>query len=186
MSVNRVRVVWTGANIQGGGLSTFYFTAGVGTAQQQVSAAGAFLSATNSVRTAGVVFATLPDVDTLNIETGTLEAVTSTTTVSGTGTSAGDFCPPQTQGLLRLITAGIFGGRLLRGRIFLPAVNEVDNASNGVPSVTYRNAYDTAAATLIADTNTDWVVWSQTHGGTAGIASATTWNKWAALRSRRD
>ena len=184
MSQNRVQVAWTSAHIVGGGLSTFYFDSAVGTAAQQVAAVGTFLTATDDRRISGTTWATLPDVATLSVA-GALEGTTSTTPATGTGSLAGTAVPQASQGLLRLITGAVVGGRLLRGRLFLPAVGVNDN-TNGVPSATYVADYNAAAAALIADANTNWIVWSQTHGFSTAIVSATVWSKFAVLRSRRD
>lgn len=186
MPVNRVQVIWTGAPIQGGGLSTFYFNSAVGTAAQQVSAVAAFLAATEARRAGSLGWVTGVDVATLNTGSGALENVTTTTQASGAGTGAGDVLGPTQQGLLRMLTSVVAGGRLLRGRLFLPGTLESDNGSTGQPSATFRTDYDTDAATLLGDANTDWSVWSQTHGILASVTAANTWNKWAVLRSRRD
>lgn len=186
MAVNRVQVTWSGGAAAGGGLSTFYFNSTVGTAAQQVAAVNAFLTATDDRRTTALGWTILGDVATLNVGTGDLEAMTATTSTTGTGTAAGDALPPIAQGLLRLLTSQIVGGRLLRGRLFLPGAVEGDNASTGGTSATFKSDYDAAAATLIAAANAEWSVWSQTHGVLANVDSANTWSKFASLRSRRD
>jgi len=184
MSLRRVQVIWSGTAIIGGGLSTFYFNDSVGTAQQNATSVGTFLTSLNTLFASGNSWATSPDVATLNVGTGALESLTSTTPVTGAGSAAGDPAPFATQGLLRMYTSVIAGGRLLRGRIFIPAV--VEGSSTGVPSGTYTTAVNNAAATLIADGNSDWSVWSRTHGVLASVITANTWNRWAVLRSRRD
>ena len=184
MSLRRVQVAWVSAHIVGGGLSTFYFNDSVGTAAQNVASVGTFLTATDDRRISGTTWATLPDVATISLS-GVLESVTSTTPATGTGTLAGTAVPQASQGLLRLLTSTVAGGRLLRGRLFLPAVGVNDN-TNGVPSATYTADYNAAAAALVADANSDWQVWSRTNNGAASITSATCWSKFAVLRSRRD
>jgi len=151
-----------------------------------VASVSTFLTATNDRRVTSSSWATEADVPTLNVGTGTIESIDATTPATGTGTAAGDALPPIAQGLLRLFTSTIVSGRLLRGRIFLPGAPESDSASTGGTSTTYRSDYEAAAAALIADANSDWSVWSQTHGVLANISSATIWNKWASMRSRRD
>ena len=186
VSVRRVRVVWSGDPTSGGGLSTFYFNDAVGTAAQNVASVATFLNATNDRRVAPCTWATEADVPTLNVGTGAIEGIVSTTPATGVGTAAGDALPPIAQGLLRLFTSQIVSGRLLRGRLFLPGAPESDSASTGGTSATYRSDYEAAAAALIADANSDWSVWSQTHGTLASIATASIWSKWASMRSRRD
>ena len=185
MAVNRVQVIWTGTIVEGGALSTFYFADGVGTPAQQVAAVGAFLDSTEAMRGTGLSWVTNPDVATLNVGTGALENVTTTTQDSGVGTNANEILPPATQGLLRALTSVIAGGRLLRGRIFLPGPGENHTTGLG-PSSTYRSSYDAAAATLLGSGTVDWSMWSRTHGVLASVVSANTWTKFAVLRSRRD
>ena len=186
MSLYRIPIVWTGAQIQGGGLTTFYFSDAGGTAAQAVTAVNTFLAATEDRRVIGTAWAFAGDVQILNTATGALQAVTTVTPSSGTGTLAGDALPAQTQGLLRLLTTSVVSGRLLRGRLFLPGCGEADSGSGGTPGSTYRNDYDAAAAALIADGSSVWQVWSHTHGSAGDVTQAITWTKYAALRSRRD
>jgi len=186
MAINRVQVIWSGGALTGTGLSTFYFDSATGTAAQQVSAVAAFLTGTEDRRVNTCVWTTGADVATLNVGTGALEAITVVTQQTGTGTVGTDALPQQTQGLLRVLTTTIVAGRLLRGRIFLPGTVEADSGTTGNPSSTYRTDYDTNAATLISDANTNWMCWSATHGTAASIATANTWSRWAVLRSRRD
>jgi len=186
MAVNRVRVTWTGSPTVGDGLSTFYFLSSVGTPAQQASAVGDFLQASETARVDNCAWATQSDVATLNVGTGAVEAITSVTPETGAGTQAGDQMPPAVQGLLRMVTSQVVGGRLLRGRLFLPGAPELYNTAGGSPDATYDGIYESAAATLIANANADWMVWSLTHGVAASVGSAAVWSKWAVLRSRRD
>jgi len=144
-----------------------------------------FLGSTEDRRTVGTTWATLGDVAQINEATGTLVGVTSVTPATGTGTDAGDALAIGTNGLLRLFSNVIANGRLVRGRIFLPGPTEGQNTA-GVPISAYTGDYNTAAATLMADANTEWRIWSRTHGVAPDVTAATTWSKWAFLRSRRD
>ena len=186
MAVNRVRVIWDGPIIEGLGLSSFYFDSLIGTPAQAVTAVGTFLAATDDRRFIGMTWTTEADVDTLNVTSGALEAVTGTTPATGIGTGAGDGLPPLTQGLLRMTSGAIVNGRALKGRLFLPGATEAMNASAGAPESSYRADYDAAAAALIADANTAWICWSQTHGVISSVVSASVSTKWAFLTSRRD
>ncbi len=185
MSVDRVQVTWGGSAAAGGGITSFYFQGAVGSAAQQRDAVVAFLTATEARRATSATWTLLTDVDRLNEVTGALESVNTVTAASGVGTGAGDIMPSLNQGLLRLLTTAIVNGRLLRGRIFLPGTIESDN-SGGAPIVGYRTGYDTAAATLIAEANTIWSVWSRTHGVIFPITTASTWTQWSFLHGRRD
>jgi hypothetical protein len=186
MSLNRVQVIWSGSPTNGGGLTTFYFNSSVGTAAQQVTAVGNFLAATEDQRSSLLSWQTAPDVATISQATGALEAVTTTTPSTGVGIESGNELSPTTQGLLRVLTTVVVGGRLLRGRIFLPGATEANSGAPGTPIAAYLTDYNTAGAALIADANTEWVVWSRSHGTYGVITTANMWTKWAVLRSRRD
>lgn len=185
MSIRRVRVTYSGLSTVGGGLSTFMFDTGTGTATQCVTAVAAFMGAVDNQMSNTVVWQTESDVATLDTQSGQLESITSTTPQTGQGALAGEILPPATQGLLRLRTDVIVGGRLLRGRLFLPGMTETNNDGGG-PLAALRTAIDAAAATLIADANSNWQVWGKTSGSQGAITSATLWTKWGILRSRRD
>lgn len=186
MAVNRVRVVWVGSPTVGDGLSTFNFNSAVGTPAQQVGAVATFLDAVATAYADNLAWTTEADVATLNVGTGELEGITSTTVESGGGSETSDQLSPATQGLLRMLTSTVVAGRLLRGRLFLPGATEANNSPGGIPLSAYRTGYENAADALIADANVEWSVWSQTHGVLANIVSADVWTKWAVLRSRRD
>lgn len=56
----------------------------------------------------------------------------------GNGSVAGDACPPQTAGLIKLVTG--IAGRANRGRAYLPFPGEASCATGGIPSTTYITA----------------------------------------------
>lgn len=186
MAINRVRVIWTGTPTVGDGLSTFHFNSAVGTPAQQVAAVNLFLDSVSVSYADNLSWSTDPDVATLNEATGALEGIASVAVASGVGADTTDQLGPATQGLLRLTGAMIVGGRLLRGRLFLPGPCEAANSAGGIPLVGYRDDYEAAAAVMIADANVEWKIWSRTHGVAGDVVTATVWTKWAVLRSRRD
>lgn len=57
---------------------------------------------------------------------------------------------------------------------------------DGSPSTALIGAYNSRAEALIADANTVHVVWSKKHGVWWATSSASTWSRYAVLRSRRD
>jgi len=185
MTISRVQVAWSGATVVGGGLSTFYFNSAVGTPAQQVAAVGAYLGATEDRRSTSITWATLADVASINEATGQLTGLATVTPLTGVGTVATEVMPPIVQVLIRLLTSTIANGRLVRGRLFIPGTCEGDSNS-GTPSTTSRTDYDAAGAALIADANTEWRLWSRTHGIAPDVTTATMWNRYASLRSRRD
>lgn len=186
MALNRVRVVWTGTPVAGGGLSTFYFNEGDGSAAQQVAAVATFLDSTEDRRTTGLSWATESDVATIDIADGTLIALTSVTPESGTGTATGDRLGPINQVLIRLFTDTVIGGRLLRGRLFMPGAVEAMNTATGFVDPAATADYEAAGAALIANTDVTWQVWSRAHAAQASITTVDAWGEWAVMRSRRD
>lgn len=183
--LNRIPVVWTGTPTNGGGLSVFYFLEGVGTPAQQVTAVNTFLGATDDQRSTALQWQCGQEVDTIESTTNQLVGTTGFAPAVGFGTNSGEVLSPATQGLLRMLTPTVFNGRLIRGRLFLPGPTESVN-SVGRPAVTYRADYEAAAAALIADANTTWVVYSRAAGAPAAVTAANMWTEWATLRSRRD
>lgn len=118
-------------------------------------------------------------------------AFAGTDPLSVTGTAVGTALPLQTQGLLRLQTSTVVGGRRLRGRLFIPAPEEGDNDTAGVPDSGYVTALNTAGATLLAAgaTASDPVIWHRPTGGAGGtdapITAVSASSAWSVLRSRR-
>ena len=181
----RVRVTWTGTPVQGGGLSTFYFNDGGGTAQQAATAVSTFLGTLDANLSTALAWTTEGDVDSIDPATGDLTGTTSVATGSGVGSNVAEVLPPAAQGLLRLRTGLIVAGREVRGRMFIPGFCE-NNQAFGTPDAGTQANVNNAYATFLADANSIPVVWSRAHGVERVIASGTMWNKWAVLRSRRD
>lgn len=185
MSLYRVRIIWGGSAAAGGGLSTFYFDTNADSVQQAATAVTTFLAGSEDRRSTAATWTLDNSVDWINDANGELQGTAAVTAANGVGTIATDIMPSANQGLLRLLTGVVVGGRFLRGRVFLPGTCESDN-SGGAPTSTYRTDYDTLAAAMIADANTEWRVWSSTHGTSSPVTAANTWTSWAVLRSRRD
>lgn len=182
-----VRTAHTGVTVVGGGLTTMYFNAAGRDPQELVDAVRTFWTATIAQRVVGTQSTPLGFVRTIENTTGEVTAVTAVNPGAGiNGTAGGAPLPPATQGLLRLRTGVIVRNRVLQGKIFLPGV-PVSFSSDGIPSTAYRTAYDTAAGGLISNALT---IYSRPRGGLPGsggaVGSASTWSKFAVLRSRRD
>jgi len=104
---------------------------------------------------------------------------------SGTGESADDPAPYATQGLMQLFTGTVAGGRLLKGRTYIPGVTEASN-TDGRPKDTYLTDIVAAYNALAAVTDAELLVWSRKNGLSAPVTGAAAWTQWAVLRSRRD
>jgi hypothetical protein len=94
--------------------------------------------------------------------------------------------------LVRLRTNTVILGRLLRGRWYLGPVASAIVASNGQIASANRTIADNAATGTLTGgaTASVPVVWHRPTGGAGGdsiaVASFSTWNELAVLRSRRD
>jgi len=181
----------------GPGLQTFYFTLG------SEDAAGA-LACVNAVHTLWSTYGpglypdqvsilVQPNVDLINAADGALTntfVVAAPAVISG-GDGAG-YISPALAVLLRLETNNFVSGRRVRGRIFLSPIAALHQTADGTPDVTALGAPITAITDLMADiaASGSLVVWHRPKAGAGGLScpvvTASTWAKFAVLRSRRD
>jgi len=181
----RVRTSITGGS-GGPWLSTMYFNVIGGlTAQNAVAATGAFWNGVKNLVATGIVMATEADVATMEAGTGEITGITATTPVSVTGTGTGTTAPTASQGLIRWRTGYYVGGREIRGRTFIPGLC-VAAVASGNPTASYLSTANAAAATLVADANSELMIWSKKNGEVAPVLLGSTWSSFAVLRSRRD
>lgn len=183
----RVRTVFTG--LQGSPyLSTFYFhdalPVGV-TAQQAVTATGAFWNTVDAQLANTLSWSTEADVATVDQVTGDITASTGTTPVSGSGGAVGTNAPTAMQALMRWTTGVYVGGRQMRGRTFIPGLLTSSISGNG-PSAALVTAMNTAAANLINDPTVENLVWSRKNARADLVTAGSAWTTLAVLRSRRD
>jgi len=178
-----VKVNWTG--IQGAPLlSTFYFELGSALPQDCVDLVDAFLSDLAPKIFADADWATEPEVDEIDVVTGAIVGVSTTTPSTGSGSDSNTPFSFADQGLIRWKTTSFNNGRRLQGRMFVPVPTTSDD-SNGVPSSTYKAALQSAADTFLASTDPELFIWSRVNGNASPVASASVWEQWAVLRSRR-
>lgn len=180
----RVRTVISGG--QGGPyLSTMYFNVVGGlTAANANAAVGTFWNSVKAKMGNSLSYATEAEVAEVDIATGQVTGIAAVTPQTGTGTPTTDMCPWTTQGLIRWRTGIFVGGREVRGRTFVPGPTEVENTA-GVPAAAYVTALNAAASALIADANSDLMVYSKKNRDAVPVLSGSTWSQWAVLRSRR-
>lgn len=184
----RVTTQWTG--LQGmPGYTTLHFSgpddqAGADFAASLTEAIWAGLDAQIW---SGITSLVLPNVEAIDPVTGATTGSFGVTTTPDTKAASGDPQPVATQGLVQLRTGLYVAGREIRGRVFIPG--SVDNADlAGSPNPSYTGALAAVFNTAIADGQaggTPLVVWSPTRGQAADVTTATAWNQWAVLRSRR-
>jgi len=193
----RTQATIGGTALPGGGLSTLYWLPG--------SAGGSTADATDCLArfrdvwvsigtrltsTINFVFdqTVLAIEATTGVLTGSFTAAPALTVVGGSGSEP---LPRQTQALMRFGTASVINGRRVRGRLFVPGVQEGDNTTGGVPIAALVTALTTAAATLFVAgaTSSEAVVWHRPQGGAGGthadITAAQGSTEWSVLRSRR-
>lgn len=181
----RVRTSITGGS-GGPWLSTFYFNVIGGlTAQNAVAATGTFWNGVKGLVAAGIVMATEADVASMDAGTGEVTGITATTPSSVTGTGTGTTAPTAAQGLIRWRTGYYVAGREIRGRTFIPGLC-VAAVAGGAPTTSYLNSANAAAAALVADANSELMIWSKKNGEVAPVLLGSTWSSFAVLRSRRD
>lgn len=182
----RVRTVISGGT-GGPYLSTFYFdeTDGGATPATAVAATVDFWNNIKSVVWSGLVMRTEPEVGILNDGTGVITGIVSTSGGSATGSDGGVPAPWATQGLIRWHCSDFPAGREVRGRTFIPGVTE-NNNQDGVPTSGYLSTCQTAANTLLAETDAALMIFSRKNHDTFAVLSGSPWAEWASLRSRRD
>lgn len=183
----RIRSAWT-ESPGGPGVTTQYF--GGSTSGEAVAAANAvrnFWFQLENILSDQYTVNVEDDVEQIDPVTGQIQQVFNAPTAPVAFTSTQHPLPNATQGLIRLRTGQYVAGRELRGRLFLPGATEDRNTAGNVDAafITLINGNWTFAYGGLPSTNRP-VVWSPTHGQLAGVTSATMWDEWAVLRSRRD
>lgn len=142
-----------------------------------------------------------PTVDVLTAETGDLVTQFEVSPSSPfSGTNAASFGPTPVMLLMRLKTTTVNDGKKIQGRIFLGPVIPGSDA-NGSPPANLLGVVDQGAAALMAlglITNPHAVVWRRPRkavparqivarpGAVAPITTASSYDKFSVLRSRRD
>lgn len=188
--VLRIRTDLTGL-VEGGGLSTHYFDADddpeIG---PLLNAVGAFWVVLRPRITSQVTYQVRDEVDYIDTATGTLlRSDAASAPVGNSGGAAGAPLPPSVQGLLRLRTPLIVGGRRLQGRLFLPGFVSGSEGGDTVPGTGLLAAMESAGTGLITTAQaagSSWQVWSRTGGVSSPVSAVSAWSKYAVLRSRRD
>lgn len=170
-------------------LGTFYFASlgdPITEAASAVTATGTFWNAVDAQFPDELSWSVQPDVAFINEVNGELvQLVTVAAPPSGVGTQTDEFLPTANQALLTWNTGQVVGGRLLKGKTFVPGITEAQ-VSNGALMSFYRTVVNNAAAALIADVSTSLMVWSRKNGTSRAATAGTTATKVAVLRSRRD
>ena len=191
--VTAVRTLFTGAPVQGGGVSTMHFEDPVDDPQAVVML-GWVRSFWDAIK------GNLDEDLTINVEanpqqyvasTGALQRIyTAAAPASVVGTATGNSVPRASQGLVRWLTSDIVAGRMLKGRNFIPAIGTALVTDTGLLTPAAVTAIDAGAEGLITNSGGTLVVWHRPVNGAGGVThlvtSASVWDNFAVLRSRRD
>jgi hypothetical protein len=185
-ALRRVDVTWTG--LQGAPYFTqMFFSWQAGAANSTVTALSAFFNGIRGFWITGLTATLDPAQTVVESSTGFPTGVeTATTAGVFNGGGSGPAHPPATQGLLRLQTNMYNGARRLTGRMYLPGM--ITLSGSLVPGSSFTTGVNNFAAGLITGTagSGQWGVYSRTHKAFANVSSATCWDQWAVMRSRRD
>jgi hypothetical protein len=107
--------------------------------------------------------------------------------ISSEGDAGADPVPNAAQMLFRWSTGVVVGGRVLKGRTFVPGfrIDQLDSGGQIVAAA--RTAVQPAIDTLIDDT--DMHIWHRPQGGSGGtsreVLAGSVWSEFAVLRHRR-
>lgn len=187
MALWRIRILYSGTPVNGPAISTFHWQSEVQEAQDAVDSLSAVYDEWIDSMVAQLSITVDSEADILNPATGEvtgIAAVTPWTKTGGVGSASA--LPNAVMALVRWRTGVFIGGKEVRGRTFLPGfASGFVTADGNVPAgqLTSLNA----GATIWRDAGDNAsVVYSRTHGVAHPIVSASAWNEYATLRSRRD
>lgn len=181
----RIRTTFSGAT-GSPWVNTLFFSETGGSAQQAANAAAIFWQAVDAEMHTSITWSNETDVLIVNEDTGAATGVVQVEDSSGAGSNGVDLLPPATQALVRLRTGVFNDGREIRGRIFIPGLTEGANTAGGSVNGATATVIGDAAAALVADANSELLVWSRSALQAHGVVAASVWNQFAILRSRRD
>lgn len=186
-TVGRMRTVWTGVAGSPYYTNLHFLTNAVGNGLQDAAQAWAdFLQAHTTNFVSDLTPVIEPDIPLIDTNTNTMIGSATVAPPAITTAGGGEALPRFTQLLIRLETGTIVAGRRLRGRIFLPGMQETLNTTQGVPSGTLIASINASLVTLLQQVDAPLAVYGPTHFAYAEVNSATAWTQWAVLRSRRD
>lgn len=182
----RVRTVWAGTPIVGGGVSTFYFAE---SHSGFIAAVSAFWTALAPRIAPGVQLTTENSGDLIDIETGAItgsytDGSTSVINSSGTGNFAGGVgCR------IRWATNGISNKRRVRGSTFIVPLTASSYDNDGTLTPSCLTVVGGAAGGLFSAAAGDLKIYTRPRAGSGGKANSvvnyTTPDKVSWLRTRR-
>lgn len=182
----RHRTVWTGF-VGGPGVTTLYWSDAAG---PNLTAWNLFLDTIKSRFPTVVTWQSQSSGDRLDDSTGAIIGSWSGSVQAPiTGTSGGAYSAPS-GAVVNWRTAGIVGGKRVRGRSFLVPLSGAQYDSDGTIVAAALTAMRTALTTFIGSAAADLRVWHRPVGGSGGsqhvVTNADIPDKSCVLRSRRD
>jgi hypothetical protein len=183
----RVRAVWLGTALPGGGVSTFYFADG---STGALAAVRAFFAGITSSCPTGLAISFPGTGDIIDEASGLITSSwTQTPPANATGSAGGGWAAGVGA---RVVwnTGARRRGRLTRGTTFICPLGSGAYDTDGTLTGTALSNMQNAAATLIADSASELRVWSRpdpgaSNGGSAPVTSATVPDKVSWLTTRR-
>lgn len=187
MPLYRIRIGYSGTPVNGPSVSTFHFASEVQEPQDAVDSLSSVFDQWKTNMVSQLTMFAEPEVETINPVNGELVGLTAITPWTKTGSvGSASALPNATMALVRWRTGVFIGGKEVRGRTFLPGfASGYVTADGNVPTAQITSV--TAGANIWRDAGDNAsVVYSRVHGVAHPIISASCWNEYATLRSRRD
>lgn len=167
-----------------------YFDANEGTTAQVGEAWHLFITGSTSGSAAGFptgsTIRTDSEIAVIDPTDGAVLEVQNGVTISQIGANTGARTPPATQMLMRWRTGNYVNRREVRGRTNLPCVMEEASTEDGKPEPSVITGLESRADALIDNADVSHVVWSKKNGVWWATSSASLWDQFSVLRSRRD
>ena len=167
----RVRVVWSGTPVVGGGVSTLYFNEAH---SGFIADIGGALTTGKASFPAGVTWSIENTGDLIDVETGALSGSwTDGSNFSTSGTAAGSY----SSGVgcrVRWATAGISGKRRVRGSTFLVPLAGASYDTDGTIGASTLTSLNTAWGSLFTNSEGNLMIYTRPVAGVGGRAHAAT------------
>lgn len=183
----------TGTGVVGGGLATLAFEDPIddAAAEDRLTDVGAFWTAIASAVNNAITFTVLPNPARYAAADGSLQEVFDAAAPAAVpGTAAGTAVPRAAMALIRWGTADIVNNRVVKGRTYIPGTPVANVTTTGQLSAAGQTDLDNAAEGLISASGGTLSIWHRPVGGVGGsshlVTTASVWDSFAVLRSRRD
>lgn len=178
----RVRTVFTG--VAGAPYySNLYFAAN-GLASDAHAAVVDLWAGFDNIMVNSCSYTVQGEVAVMDNQTGDIVDLESVAPATGQGASSQEMLPPANQVLVQWRTGQFVAGREIRGRTFIPAIDQFSNNGGQVLPTVISGIAPVIATYLLSSAVPS--VWSKKNGVAIPIAGGTVWPQFAQLRSRRD